>query len=143
VIVYPNNDPGSAGIIRCWEKHKDLPEIILRRDIPRPVFLGLLRDAAVLMGNSSSGIIEAASFATPVVDIGPRQQGRQRCEDVRNVPYGKAEIRAALKKIWNNGHPRPGKCSNPYGGNGTGKKIAAALSTLKIDSHLLRKLISY
>ena len=83
VIVYPNNDPGSDGIASCWDALKHDERHIVRRDIPRPLFLGLLRDAAVLAGNSSSGIIEAASFGTPVLDIGHRQMGRERGENVR------------------------------------------------------------
>jgi hypothetical protein len=46
-----------------------------------------MRDAVVMVGNSSSGIIEAASFGTPVIDVGPRQLGRERSQNVTNVPY--------------------------------------------------------
>jgi UDP-hydrolysing UDP-N-acetyl-D-glucosamine 2-epimerase len=143
VIVYPNNDPGSGGIIRCWKKLAGDERFILRPDIPRPLFLGLLRDAALLVGNSSSGIIEAASFRTPVIDVGPRQHGRQRCEDVRNVPYRQSRIAAAAREIWNGGRPRRGKCRNVYGGDGAGEKIAAILAGLSLDPRLLRKIIAY
>jgi UDP-hydrolysing UDP-N-acetyl-D-glucosamine 2-epimerase len=143
IIVYPNNDRGSRGIMRCWETLARGRPFIVRRNVPRPLFLGLLRDAAVLVGNSSSGIIEAASFSTPVVDIGPRQLGRERCEDVRNVPYRKADVQAALKEIWNAGRPLRASSANPYGGYGAGAKIARILATVKINSRLLRKLISY
>src|SRR6185312_13481038 len=85
LMVYPNNDPGCGGIIRVWDElarqaRPVLPpwgkdgRFRLERDLPRPIFLGLMRDAAVLIGNSSSGIIEAASFRTPVLDVGPRQK---------------------------------------------------------------------
>ena len=78
VIIYPNNDPGSPGIIRCWKQLEADPQFIARPDVSRPEFLALLRDAAMLIGNSSAGIIEAASFRTSVIDIGPRQLGRER-----------------------------------------------------------------
>src|SRR5258708_4266081 len=56
VVVYPNNDPGAGGIIQLWDSLRD-PRYVPRRDLPRSIYLGLLRDAAVLVGNSSSGII--------------------------------------------------------------------------------------
>ena len=85
VIVYPNNDPGSGGIAAAWDALPKHPRLAVRRDLPRRIFLGLLRDAALLIGNSSSGIIEAASFGTPVLDIGSRQAGRERGDNVHHV----------------------------------------------------------
>jgi GDP/UDP-N,N'-diacetylbacillosamine 2-epimerase (hydrolysing) len=143
VIIYPNNDPGAAGIIRCWRTLARGQRFIVLKNAARPLFLALLRDAAMMVGNSSSGIIEAASFRTPVIDIGPRQLGRQRCKDVRNVPYRQSSIAAAARTIWNRGWPRRGKHRNPYGGDGTGKRITGVLKRLKIDHALMRKLISY
>jgi UDP-hydrolysing UDP-N-acetyl-D-glucosamine 2-epimerase len=143
VIIYPNNDPGGGGIIRCWEKQATHPRVMVRRDVDRSIFLGLLRDAAFLAGNSSAGIIEAASFATPVVDIGPRQLGRQRCKDVRNVPYRQAAIAAACRQIWNLGRPQRTKSRNVYEGRNTAKRIAQVLEKTVVDQRLLRKLITY
>jgi GDP/UDP-N,N'-diacetylbacillosamine 2-epimerase (hydrolysing) len=143
VIIYPNNDPGSGGIARCWDMLSGDARFVLRRDVPRPLFLGLLRDAAMLVGNSSSGIIEAASFRTPVIDVGPRQLGRQRCEDVRNVPYRQSSIARAAEQILNRGKPKRGECANPYGGKDAGKRIAGILARLTIDRRLLRKMIGY
>jgi UDP-N-acetylglucosamine 2-epimerase (non-hydrolysing)/GDP/UDP-N,N'-diacetylbacillosamine 2-epimerase (hydrolysing) len=143
VAIYPNNDPGCDGIIRCWGENRNLITHLLK-DTPRSLYLGLLRDAAVLVGNSSSGIIEAASFGTPVVDIGPRQQGRDRCENVTNVPYRLGLIRQALRRIWNNGHPRRWRGRNVYGGQGVGRRMAAVLASLQFDDDRLRsKLIAY
>jgi len=143
VAIYPNNDPGSRGIIRKWESLSKDPRFTVRPNVPRDIFLGLLRDAVVLVGNSSSGIIEAASFRTPVIDIGGRQQGRERCGDVQSVPYQADAIARAIGQIWNNGRPRRGKCSNPYGGRNAGSTIAETLAKVGIDAKLLRKIISY
>lgn len=148
IILHPNTDPGASGIIRAWKQAPSsilhLPSSLLfPSSLPRPAYLGLLRDAAVLVGNSSSGIIEAASFGTPVVDVGPRQQGRQRGENVTTVPFRQAAITAALKAIWNNGHSLRFPKHNIYGRGDTATRIARVLSTLPLDSRLLRKLISY
>ena len=145
VIVYPNNDPGSRGIIRCWDSigQEAGERIRVHRDLPRAVYLGLLRDAAVLVGNSSSGIIEAASFATPVIDIGDRQQGRERSTNVTNVPYSPARITRELRRDWNYGRPRRAASGNVYGGNSAGKIIASTLARISLNDRLLRKLIRY
>jgi len=144
VIVYPNNDPGANGIIWCWKAAANhIPNrVIVRQNASREVFLGLMRDAAVLVGNSSSGIIEAASFGTPVVDIGPRQLGRERSGNVVNVPYAMTAIHRAVKRIWNNGRPRRFTGRNVYAG-GASNVIPEVLATLQIDNRLLRKLIAY
>ena len=143
VIVYPNNDPGSQGIIQCWRELKTQHGITLRPDIPRPLFLALMRDAAVLTGNSSSGIIEAASFGTPVLDVGDRQARRERSGNVLHVDFNPSQIHTALKRIWNVGQPRRSRAANVYGGDGAGRQIANVLASLTIDDRLVRKLIAY
>jgi UDP-hydrolysing UDP-N-acetyl-D-glucosamine 2-epimerase len=146
VIVHPNNDPGSRGIARCWDEHANDSDVEIYRDVERGRFLGLMRDAAVMIGNSSSGIIEAASFGTPVIDVGPRQMGRERSENVTNVPWRRSDIVVVIEKLAKRKFPRfTGR--NVYGGgsrsNGTGEKIAKVLSSVPLDDRLRRKLIAY
>ncbi len=143
LIIHPNNDPGSRGIARCWDELADDPRIEIHRNLDRPGFLRLLATAAVLVGNSSSGIIEAASFGTPAIDIGPRQLGRQRSGNVTNVPYRQEALLTALRSIWNDGRPVRFTGANVYGGKGTGQRIANVLSSTPLNDRLRRKLISY
>jgi UDP-hydrolysing UDP-N-acetyl-D-glucosamine 2-epimerase len=140
VIVYPNNDPGSNGIIRAWEELKPSASITIYRNVARPAFLGLMRDAAALVGNSSSGTIEAASFGTPVVDIGARQLGRERSVNVVNVPYSSRAIAQAVRGAILK--PRP-LTRNVYSGQRTARRIAEILATIQLDDRLRRKLIAY
>jgi GDP/UDP-N,N'-diacetylbacillosamine 2-epimerase (hydrolysing) len=142
VIVFPNNDPGSAGIIRCWKERARDCGVTICRDLARPVFLGLLARAAVLAGNSSSGIIEAASFHTPVLNIGPRQAGRQCSRNVVHCDYAAAAIRRYLARLWNGGRVRLPRCGNVYQGS-AGPRIADILGRVALDEHLLKKLIRY
>lgn len=142
IIVDPNNDPGSRGIIGAVRKWK-YPPVSSYQNLIREAFLGLLRDAAVLVGNSSSGIIEAASFGTPVIDVGPRQAGRERGANVLTVPFKRPAIRQALSDIWNNGHPRRHPAKNIYGDGKTAGRIARVLATTRITPELRRKLIAY
>jgi GDP/UDP-N,N'-diacetylbacillosamine 2-epimerase (hydrolysing) len=140
-VIASNNDPGSAGIGRYW--NAGLPGVVVHANVDRPAFLGMIRDAAVLIGNSSSGIIEAASFGTPVVDVGDRQAGRERSGNVVHVPFNPRAIQHALATIWNHGRPRRWKGSNVYGGNRAGEKIAGKLAALVFDEQLRRKVITY
>ena len=151
VVVFPNNDPGSAGIIRAWRGLADLGgvmsevgnHVVVFDNLPRSAFLGLMRDAAVLVGNSSSGIIEAASFGTPVIDVGPRQAGRERGENVTTVPFRQSAVRAALARVWNGGDPVRYPKKNPYGRGDTARRIAHVLASATLSPRLRRKLIAY
>jgi GDP/UDP-N,N'-diacetylbacillosamine 2-epimerase (hydrolysing) len=142
VVVEPNNDPGGMGIVRAIRQASD-SLVASHRNLARGAFLGLLHDAAVLVGNSSSGIIEAASFGTPVIDVGPRQAGRERGTNVISVPFKRIAIRQALSRVWNNGHPRRHSAKNIYGDGKAAGRIARLLSTTPITAELRRKLIAY
>jgi GDP/UDP-N,N'-diacetylbacillosamine 2-epimerase (hydrolysing) len=141
VVVYPNNDPGSEGIVKVWRELEGagIEGVVVRKDVPRDRFLGLMRDAAVLVGNSSSGIIEAASFGTPVVDVGPRQQGRERSGNVAHVGYDRRAIgravRGARGSRW--------RGENVYGGGQAGVRMARILAGIELDGRLRHKLIAY
>jgi UDP-N-acetylglucosamine 2-epimerase len=129
--------------MKCWVEQATSRPFLLCRDLPRRLFLGLLRDAAVVVGNSSSGIIEAASFHVPAVDIGPRQAGRQRSRNVVHCGYEPAAIRRHLQRIWNKGRPRRLRCRNVYGGGKAGERLADSLGGLGSSGQILRKLIRY
>ncbi|MEM8873393.1 MAG: UDP-N-acetylglucosamine 2-epimerase [Planctomycetota bacterium] len=134
VAVYPNNDPGAGGIAEVLDAERQ-PGLVKFRDLPRERYLGLLRDTRWLLGNSSSGIIEAASFGTPVIDVGPRQAGRECGGNVKRVTV--AEVPQTLANT------RPWTGTNPYGGDGTGQRIAERLTQLPADPAWRRKLITY
>jgi GDP/UDP-N,N'-diacetylbacillosamine 2-epimerase (hydrolysing) len=111
--------------------------------VRRDGFLALLRDTTVLVGNSSTGIVEAASFGTPVIDIGSRQLGRERSQNVTNVPYRQDAIARALNRIWNAGRPIRSRVDNIYASPNTSRRIAQILASARIDQRLSRKLIAY
>jgi GDP/UDP-N,N'-diacetylbacillosamine 2-epimerase (hydrolysing) len=143
VAIYPNSDPGGREIIRCWNgRRRDIAHLL--PDAPRDVFLGLMRDCAVMVGNSSAGIIEAGAFGTPVVNVGDRQRGRERGKNVVDVPFDVGRIARAVRRAVRNGRGATPDKSHPYGGGGAGKRIARVLASLDVsDPKLLRKLISY
>ncbi len=146
VVIYPNNDPGSGGIAQQWEvesrKRGVSGHIEFCRDLSRPIFLALLRDAALLVGNSSAGMIEAATFGTPVIDIGRRQEGRERSRNVIHVGNDGDEIAKALRRVWNRGRPKRSSGANAYGGAGAALRIAATLARVDLERSR-QKLIAF
>ena len=101
-----------------------------------------MRDAAVMVGNSSSGIIEAASFGTPVLDVGPPGRSRaewERRERARSTKQRSGRCYRASSTTAGRGGAGP----NVYGGDGAGRRIAAALARMAVNDRLLRKLIAY
>jgi UDP-hydrolysing UDP-N-acetyl-D-glucosamine 2-epimerase len=102
--------------------------------LPRELFLSLLkrmaaseRDVGLMIGNSSAGLIEAAALGMRVVNIGPRQDGRERCENVVDCP--EAELGILGSKVdWALSLDREGFGTHPYGDGNAGARIAALLA---------------
>jgi GDP/UDP-N,N'-diacetylbacillosamine 2-epimerase (hydrolysing) len=145
IVVYPNADTDGRKMIRVIEKYRRLPFIHIHRNIRHEDFLSLMKYADVMIGNSSSGIIEAASFHLPVVNIGIRQSGRERGCNVIDAGYSTNQILRALKKCLNDNpfKQKVARCKNPYAASSTGDKIAWILSKAALDSRLLQKTITY
>jgi UDP-N-acetylglucosamine 2-epimerase (non-hydrolysing)/GDP/UDP-N,N'-diacetylbacillosamine 2-epimerase (hydrolysing) len=93
-----------------------------------------------MIGNSSSGIMEAASFALPVVNVGIRQQGRERARNIIDVP---AETPAILAAIHNALSPQFRQSlrgmTNPYGNGTAVKTIAHVLTTVPLEGLLIKQ----
>jgi UDP-hydrolysing UDP-N-acetyl-D-glucosamine 2-epimerase len=92
IFTYPNADTGGRALIPMIAGYVSAhPEARVRENFGTRAYLGLMANAAVMVGNSSSGIIEAASFRLPVVDVGMRQRGRARVHNVLTVPGDRNE----------------------------------------------------
>lgn len=143
ILIYPNADAGGRRMIKVIKKYKKYPFIISYKSIPSIDYLGLMKILSVMVGNSSSGIIEAPSFHLPVVNIGTRQKGRERSTNVIDVGYKREEIVKAIKKALCNEKFRAKvkKCRNPYGDGKAGIRIAKTLSKVGITQKLMQKRI--
>ena len=149
VITYPNNDAGGQCIIdHLYDFMKSAPpNIQLHRSVGRYNYHGILAlalDQEILfscVGNSSSGIKETPAFGCPTVNIGSRQDGRLRAENVIDVKYGADAIFKAVNHCFEdkNFRDKCRSCQNPYGLGDAGKKISEALSKVSLDGKLLRK----
>lgn len=145
IVIYPNADAGGRAIIKEIDKYEHLPFIQVFRSLPHKDYVNLLRYAGALVGNSSSGIIEAPYFKLPVINIGTRQDGRERAENIIEVPHNREKIIAAIRKALSDEtfRKRVQKCKNPYGEGETGEKITKILSRIKLRQELLQKRITY
>lgn len=141
LIIYPNADAGGRKIIELLKEYENYPFMKTYKSIPSIDYLSLMNAASVIVGNSSSGIIEAPSFQLPAVNIGSRQEGREQNLNVINVDYHKEQIKNAINKaIYDKKfHDTLKNTENIYGDGETGKKLVDILSNIKLDQKLLNK----
>jgi UDP-N-acetylglucosamine 2-epimerase (non-hydrolysing)/GDP/UDP-N,N'-diacetylbacillosamine 2-epimerase (hydrolysing) len=141
LFCYPNADSGGRALIdraRAFVAGSSKHRLFVNLD---PIlYWSLLRQVDLVLGNSSSGVMEAASFALPAIDVGLRQRGRERGANVLDAPaepaailnrVGRAldpEFRAALRGM-----------TNPYGDGTAAARIAAVLSSVPLGEELLVK----
>jgi len=141
LVIYPNADAGGREMIKVIGEFAADPRIHPHKSLPHDDYLGVLASAAVMVGNSSSAIIEAPSFGVPVVNVGGRQAGRERAASVLDAGHSRVEIEAAIEKALTDDEVKAAASpdSNPYDGGDTGAKIAAELAKVKIGGDLLQK----
>jgi len=141
IVIYPNADAGGRRMIRVIEQYRKYPFVQIIKSIPHRDYISLLKFSSVMVGNSSSGIIEAPSFHVPVVNIGTRQAKRERAGNTIEVPYKKNEIAKAIERTLFDIRFRDNvqKCKSPYGSGKAGQKIVATLNEIEINTRLLQK----
>jgi UDP-hydrolysing UDP-N-acetyl-D-glucosamine 2-epimerase len=142
LALHPNHDAGRNGVLRALASSG----VRVEEHLPRARFVGLLKRLAdrrgVMVGNSSSGLIEAAALGVPVVDLGPRQNGRERPANVVHAEHEHADaVRAALDKAL---VMRPDSRVHPYGDGTSGARSAAWLAEVDPrEPRLVRKRCVY
>ena len=146
IVIYPNSDAGSFGMINVINDFVKKYEFIKAfKTLPRDIFVNLQRKASVLLGNSSSGILEAPFLKLPVINVGNRQRQRQHAENIIFVPHDKELIKSAIKRALSDQSfiEMCRNCSNPYGDGYSGERIARIIAKTKIDDKLINKQIVY
>lgn len=146
IIIHPNSDRGHSGIITAIEtaaKQSRGQTIEVHKSVDRDQYLDWLINVDVLVGNSSSGVLEAPLVGTPAVNIGSRQQGRERlgrgvidCGENESSIYRAItrglKLRRSEKSMRKNASTRT-----------VGQQIAQLLATIPVDEAFRRKLIAY
>lgn len=141
VITAPNADPGSDLIRRRLQAFAQArAQVDWVENFGAAAYFSMMAAAAAMVGNSSSGILEAASFHLPVVNIGRRQEGRVRGGNVIDVPYDAAQIVAAIQQATDPAF-RTGlrDLVNPYGDGHAVERILQRLREVSFDDNLLLK----
>jgi len=139
VALLPNNDAGHSKIIDYIKKSG----IKWYPSLPTEIFINLYRNVNALIGNSSSGIHETPSMRIPAINIGNRQQGRERAENVIDVPHIKNDIVSAIHKTLNDTEflKKIKFIQNPYGDGNSAEKIVDILRSVSLDNLIQKKFV--
>lgn len=141
VFTVSNSDTGGAIIGEMTQKFiENHPKAFMIDNLGTQRYFSLMTFAAAMIGNSSSGLIEAPSFGLPVVNIGTRQQGRTRGSNVIDVGYSRHEITAGIAAALEpKFHQSLSGKLNPYGNGQASARIVSHIKTVNINQDLITK----
>jgi len=140
LFVYPNSDAGSRELVertQAFAADRALTRIFVNLDAV--TYWSLMPHVDAIIGNSSSGIMEAASFALPVINIGMRQQGRERAMNIIDAPANTPAILAAIQQARSpEFRASLTGMSNPYGDGHAAERIAEVLVNTPLEGLLIK-----
>ena len=143
VLIYPNNDAGSIGILDAIDSI-NYHSIHIQRNVDRESYANLMKHASFIIGNSSSALLEAPTFDLPAINVGRRQDGRLQAKNVINVEFNESDIKEAILEASSKDFRRKiTDISNPYGDGKSSPRIVDILLNLEINSKLLNKQLTY
>lgn len=140
LAMTPNSDAGSFAIRALLEERASRGQVTVARHLARRDFVSWMAHVDLMVGNSSAGIIEAASFGTPVVNIGDRQALRERNANVLDVGGDAVSIAAGIGKALEIGRLAP---ANRFGDGNAARRIVKVLRTVVLSEGLTRKSNAY
>lgn len=146
ITIFPNSDAGNRSIIAEIKKYQKHPWLIGPfPSLPHALYANALRHAALLVGNSSSGIFETPAFKLPFVSVGERQKFRDRGNNVVDVPARKKAIVAGIQYALQDAAFRSAvrRGASPFGRGNAAAKIIRAIQRRINDPRLLIKRITY
>jgi UDP-N-acetylglucosamine 2-epimerase (non-hydrolysing)/GDP/UDP-N,N'-diacetylbacillosamine 2-epimerase (hydrolysing) len=145
VLLYPNCDAGGKKFIDLIKTYEEKPYLHAFKNILHEEYLSIMKSVDLMLGNSSSGIIEAPSFKIPVINIGSRQQGRGRSANILDIQPEKNIIISAidfslhdkefLRKVHN--------CKNQFGNGNAAQHMIKIFKEIPLDEKLIQKQITY
>jgi len=142
VVLAPNADPGSERIFSVLEKIKQTERLKVFENLPQEVYLGVLAEADVMVGNSSSALLEAPYFGLPAVNLGQRQAGRDRCANVIDAPFERRAVEDAIDKALRDKafRRRLRRLSRILARTNASGTIVRILARLEVNEALLKKI---
>jgi UDP-hydrolysing UDP-N-acetyl-D-glucosamine 2-epimerase len=127
-IGYPNTDPSNKDIIGLFHEFEQEERFFFYKNLARAEFISLYKGARFIIGNSSSGIIEAASVPIPAISVGARQRGRRAGINVIFAESSRAAIKTAIRSVESCGfRAKMAGMSNPYGDGRSGDRAYALI----------------
>jgi len=140
LFVYPNSDAGSRQLIEHTQAFAaSRPDTHIFVNLPAVTYWSLLQNVDALLGNSSSGIMETASFALPTVNVGMRQQGRERARNIIDTPAEAHAISAAVTQALTPAFRESlAGMTNPYGDGHAAARIIEVLSNTPLEGILIK-----
>ncbi len=140
VITGVNADPGSNAVAESMQRLADAhPAAVMVPSLGHKRYLSLVKAARAVVGNSSSGIIEAPALGTPTVNIGPRQDGRLRAASVIDCAQTPNAIAGALTQALSPSmQARAAQCETPYAADNTCAQIVSTLKSVSLDGLLIK-----
>ncbi len=140
VLFRPNSDAGGRSIDAVIDGLEGQEGLVIVTHLARDDYLDVLQICDVMVGNSSSGIIESASFQVPCVNIGSRQNGRFRNANTLDCPeISSASIRATLSRAL----AMPRRFVNLYGDGQTDRRLLEHLDAMDLTPEMLNKINSF
>jgi UDP-hydrolysing UDP-N-acetyl-D-glucosamine 2-epimerase len=141
IFTYPNSDTSGRKIIEMIQDFSaENPRAQIATSLGTQGYFSVMSHVDAMVGNSSSGIIEAASFKLPVVNIGDRQKGRLRERNVIDVGDSRTEIISGIEKAVSAAfRAKLAGLTNPYGGGHAAETIVEGLKGARLDNQLLMK----
>jgi GDP/UDP-N,N'-diacetylbacillosamine 2-epimerase (hydrolysing) len=142
VATYPCSDPGYDAVLAELRRAEEWG-LVLRPNIDNDVYLGLMAQAEVLVGNSSSALVEAPYLRLPAVNVGDRQHGRERDGNVIDAEPVPGAVTAAIAEARNPEFRAGLTPSSRLGDGHAAERIIEVLRTVPLDDRLLRKQLAY
>jgi GDP/UDP-N,N'-diacetylbacillosamine 2-epimerase (hydrolysing) len=140
LALAPNADAGSGEVLAVLQRQHPSTMFALQTHLARADFIAAMATADIMVGNSSAGIIEAASFGTPVLNVGPRQNLRERNANVNDIACTRSDVREGIAAVLKRGrYP----LKNVYGDGRAAGRIAALLADIPLNKALLMKVNGY
>lgn len=143
VVTYPCSDPGYEGVLEALRERERDPAFVIRPNVDNDVYLGLLAGAEALVGNSSAALVEAPYFRLPAVNVGRRQEGRERDPNVIDCDPTVEDVSRALGHALDPEFAASLHAGGRLGDGRAGERIVERLRGLVVDDRLLRKQIAY
>ena len=138
IFTYPNSDPGSEYIVEKLKKFiKKNSNSKIYKSLGHELFLQFLKNCECIIGNSSSGIIEAPLIGTPSINIGDRQKGRLLSQSVFQCSNQIDKIKNSIEKILKKKKRNNQKCA--YRGSNVSKKILRVIENIQLDQLNFKK----